>query len=282
MAKKIDTAMNVLGTAAAVTSFLNLGKPSNGGGRLSKFYASLKHHPVARTNRFEVSFGLPNILGPYRHSESHALLQLRCDNASVPGVSITTADVQRYGFGLMEKVPTGATMSDFTCSFIGDDEGLIYKLFYRWMTGIVKWDGKPSFNEKMSYNKLRPYEHEYKDNYSTTIDINTYNEAEDKLTCYRLYEAFPISIGEIQYNWGDNDNLVRIPVNFAYSYFKVQQIDETTAFGMGAKNDLGMLGSLIKAGTAIQTFAAMRKPQSVGDMINVVNNAKIVVSGLNL
>jgi len=282
VAKKLDTAMNVLGAAAAVTSFLNLNNRSPANSKLTRFYASLKKHPIARTNRFEVLIGLPEILSPYRGSETANLLQLRCETANVPGVTITTADIQRYGFGMIEKVPTGATMADFTCSFIGDDEGEIYKLFYRWMNGIVKWDGKPSFNAPTSYNNLRPYEHEYKSKYASTISILTYNENEDKLIAYELYEAFPTSIGEVSYNWGDNDNLVRIPINFSYSYFKVQNIDSSVSFKPGVSNDLGLLGTLIKAGTAIQTIGALKKPQNIGDIINVVNNAKIVVGGLNL
>lgn len=281
MAKKLDTAMNVLGAAAAVTSFLNLNSKQPGNSKLTKFYASLRKHPIARTNRFDVLFTMPEILTGYSSSESATLLQLRCETANVPGVTITTTDVQRYGYGMMEKVPTGATMADFTCSFVGDDEGLIYKLFYRWMNGIVKWDGKPSHNSPMSYNGLRPYEHEYKSKYSATIQLLTYNEAEDQLISYSLYEAFPTSIGEIQYNWGDNDNLARIPINFAYSYFKVDKIDEDVIFKPGVSNDLGLLGTLIKTGTAIQTLAALKKPRSVGDAINVVNNAKIIIGGLN-
>ena len=280
MAKKIDNAMNVLGTVAAVSSFLNLGKKTPGNSKLTNFYASLKKHSIARTNRFEVLVSLPTMLAPYNNSETHRLLQLRCDSASVPGVSLTTEDVKRYGYGLTEKIPTGAQMGDFACSFVGDAEGLVYKLFYRWTNGIVKWDEKPNAAGKISYNKLRPYEFEYKENYASTIQILTYDENEDKLLSYTLYDAFPIGIGEIQYNWGDNDNLVRIPVNFAYSYFKVDTIDEDIVFKAGAANELGLIGTLVKVGTAVQTLASLRKPTSVADALNVANNAKLVIGNL--
>ena len=115
MAKRIDTAMNALGTAAAITSFLNLNVGSSGNSKLSNFYASLRKNSIVRSNRFEVLIGIPTMLAPYNNSESHRLLQLRCDSATLPGVTLTTADVQRYGYGLVEKVPTGAQMGDFTC-----------------------------------------------------------------------------------------------------------------------------------------------------------------------
>lgn len=285
MANKIDTAMNVLGTAALGKSLLDVlgtgSKKTPGRSKLSKFYASLKKHNIAKTNRFDVEFAIPPILGPsFNSSETQQLLQLRCEAANVPGVTVTTADVQRYGYGLHEKIPTGATMSDFTCSFIGDSEGLIYKFFYLWTTGIVKWDEKPNAGAKPSYNQLRPYEHEYKQRYATRIQLYTYNESDDNLIGYQLHDAFPVSIGEIQYNWGDTDNLVRIPINFAYSYFTVDKIESSIAsFKPRALNSLGMFESIVKAGTAVQTIAALKKPQSIGDMINVVNNAKNVISG---
>lgn len=282
MAKKIDNAMNVLGTVAAVSSFLNLNSKTPGNSKLTNFYASLKKHSMARTNRFEVLMSLPKILASYNNSESHRLLQLRCDTASVPGVTLTTEDVRRYGYGLSEKIPTGAQVGDFSCSFIGDAEGLVYKLFYRWMNGIVKWDEKPNASGKISYNKLRPYEFEYKENYASIIQLLTYDENEDKLLSYTLYDAFPVAIGEIQYNWGDNDNLVRIPVNFAYSYFKVDNIDEDIVFKPGAANELGLIGTLVKVGTAVQTLASLRKPRSVADALNVANNAKLVIGNLKL
>ncbi len=282
MAKRLDTALSVLGTAAAVTSFLNLNTTSPGNSKISKFYASLKKNGIVRANRFDVLFTPPTILRSYSGSSAAELLQLRCDTASVPGVSLTTADVQRYGYGLSEKIPTGAQMGDFACSFIADDEGVIYKFFYRWMNGIVKWDDKPNSRGLTSYNNLRPYEFEYKSKYASTIQILTYDEAENKLISYTLYEAFPIGIGEVQHNWGDTDSLVRLPVNFAYSYFKVDKIDDEVAFKPGSANSLGLLGTLIKVGTAVQTLASLRRPQNVGDAINVVNNAKIVLGNLNL
>lgn len=286
MAKLINTAANVLGAAAAGASFLNsLNSPSPSNSKLTKFYASLRKQGIAKTNRFDVMFGIPSMLTSlYESGKTKEMLQLRCDSATVPGVTVATADVRRYGFGLSEKIPTGAAMSDFTCSFIADDEGLIYKFFYRWMTGIVKWDQKPSNGSAKGYNALLPYEFEYRKDYVVDLNIITYNENEDRLIGYVLYDAFPVSIGEIQYNWSDTDNLVRIPINFSYSYFKVDNIDGDVLFTANNVNPnaLGIFGTLAKAGSAIQVLRSLKKPQSIGDVINVVNNAKTVVAGYGI
>ncbi len=280
MAKKLDTAMNVLGTAAAGLSFLNLNAQINSGNsKLSKFYSSFKKDGIAKTNRFETRITMPKILNGVNNSDLQTMLTLRCEAVNIPGVTITTADIQRYGYGLSEKVPSNVTMGDLTCSFIGDAEGAIYKLFYRWLNGIIKWDEYPNLSGKSSYNNLRPYEHEYKNEYQGLINILTYSENDDKLISYDFFDVFPIGIGEIQYNWGSNDELVRIPIQLAYSYFKVANIDSNPSFAPGSTNNLGTFGQLLKAGTALQTIASLKKPQSIGDIINVVNNAKIIAGG---
>jgi hypothetical protein len=280
VAKNFDTAMNALGTAAAVSSFLNLGKKSTFDNKVGQFYANLNKYSIAKTNRFEVRFGMPPMLRGYVASTDAQLLTLRCESAIAPGVTINTSDVQRYGYGLAEKVPTGASYGGFSCSFIGDSQGLIYKLFYRWMTGIVKFDEKPNASGKMSYNSLEPYTFAYKQDYAADINLLTYSENNDELISYDIFEAFPVSLGDISYNWGENDNLVRIPVQFAFSHAKVHNLNEKANFAEGSKNSLGLLGSLIKTGTAIQTIAAMRRPQSINDAINVVNNAKVVIGAM--
>lgn len=281
MARKFDTAMNVLGTAAAVGSFIGLlNKKSNFDNKIGEFYSNLGKKGYTKTNRFEVRFNLPPILQGTSYSETTKLLNLRCESASVPGVGLSTTDIMRHGYGVSEKVVNGAQFGGFNCSFIGDQTGDIYKFFYSWMNGIVRWNDKPSSLTTDAFGAY-PYEHAYKSEYAANINLLTYNESSDQLLSFDIFEAFPTAIGDIQYNWGDTDNLVRIPVQFAYTYFKIHNIDSKINLSEGKANNLGLIGSLIKAGTAIQTFAALKKPQSVGDVINVVNNAKTVIGGLN-
>lgn len=281
MAGKYDTAMNVLGTAAAVGSFIGLSnKKANFDNKIGEFYSNLGKKGYSKTNRFEVRFNLPPILQRFTvFSETTKLLNLRCENANVPGISLNTSEVMRHGYGMTERVVHGAQFGGFNCSFIGDQAGDIYKFFYSWTNSIVKWNEKPSSLAENSFGAY-PFEHSYKSEYAADINLLTYNENSDQLMSFDIFEAFPVGIGDIQYNWGDTDNLVRIPVQFAYTYFKIHDIDSKVNFTQGKTNNLGLIGTLVKAGTAIQTFAALKKPQSVGDVINVVNNAKTVIGNL--
>jgi len=208
-------------------------------------------------------------------------LNLRCESASVPGINLNTSDAMRHGYGLTEKIVNGASYGGFNCSFIGDQQGDIYKFFYIWMNSVLRFNEKTSAIKTNDVDAL-PFEHSYKNEYTAPINLITYNENSDTLRTFDIFEAFPVAIGDVQYNWGDTDNLVRIPVQFAYSYFNVNNIKDSIKLKEGTKNTLGLFGKLIKIGTAIQVLGAIKKPQSIGDVINVVNNAKTVLTGFNL
>jgi len=286
MATKINTAMSVLGTVAAGASFLGLGtsKPTFDN-KIGEFYSNFGKKGYTKTNRFEVIFNIPPIIIPlkssYNLTDTPKLLNLRCESASVPGINLNTSDAMRHGYGLTEKIVNGASYGGFNCSFIGDQQGDIYKFFYIWMNSVLRFNEKTSAIKTNDVDAL-PFEHSYKNEYTAPINLITYNENSDTLRTFDIFEAFPVAIGDVQYNWGDTDNLVRIPVQFAYSYFNVNNIKDSIKLKEGTKNTLGLFGKLIKIGTAIQVLGAIKKPQSIGDVINVVNNAKTVLTGFNL
>lgn len=284
MANKINTAMNVLGTVAAGASFLGLGtSKSTFDNKIGEFHSNLGKKGYTKTNRFEVRFNMPPILQQYyTSSDVPKLLTLRCESASIPGVSLSTVDVQRHGYGMSEKVPTGSQFGGFSCSFIGDQESMIYRCFYNWMRGVMNWTDPTSSKKVSDFSGALPYEHNYKKEYVADINMLTYNENSDELTGIDLFDAYPIAIGDIQYNWGDTDNLVRIPIQFAYRNFKLHELNQKFNLSKGSPNSLGIFGTLVKAGTVLQVLGAIKKPQSIGDVINVVNNAKTVLTGFNL
>lgn len=278
--------MNVLGTVAAGASFLGLGtSKSTFDNKIGEFYSNFRKEGYTKTNRFEVLFNIPYILVPvktqYNFSETPKLLSLRCESASVPGINLNTSDAMRHGYGLTEKIVHGAQYGNFNCSFIGDQAGDIYKFFYVWMNSIANFNAKTSKDTPNQFKAL-PFEYSYKNEYAASINLITYSENSDILRTFDIFEAFPTAIGDIQYNWGDTDNLVRIPIQFAYTYFSVKNITDQIKLGGGVGNGLGLFGTLIKAGTAAQVLGSIKKPQSIGDIINVVNNAKTVLTGFNL
>lgn len=227
---------------------------------------------LQRSNHFYVTIPNPKILsgdiGPI-------LLPFLTESANLPGVSLATSEIRRYGTGPTEKKPYAPIFTDMQMSFYGDGSGTVHKFFYKWMTGMIKFDN--GINGKAGYNGLKPYEVEYKTDYAVDIIITTIDEKERKIMEYKLYEAYPIAIGDIGMSWSETDGFQKIPVTFTFNRWKRTDIslDIDEEF-----SGLSNIQKILKVGTAIQTLASLRKPGNVADIINVVNNSKTVLGGI--
>lgn len=227
---------------------------------------------MQRSNHFYVTIPNPRILtgdiGPI-------LLPFLTDTINLPGVSLATTDVRRYGVGPIERKPYAPIFTDTQMSFYGDGSGTVHKFFYKWLNGIVKFDN--GVHGKPGYNGLRPFEVEYKKDYAVDIILTTVDEKERKLMEFKLYDAYPIALGDINMSWADTDGYIKIPVTFTFNRWKRTDIsldiDEEFA-------GLSTIQKILKAGSAIQTLASLKKPGNVADIINVVNNSKIAVGGV--
>ena len=60
---------------------------------------------------------------------------------------------------------------------------------------------------------------EYKDTYSSTIEIKVYtDEGEDSISNQiQLTEAYPSQISMTDLSWGEVNNLIRVNVNFTFT-----------------------------------------------------------------
>lgn len=273
------TFANALGIAAAAKSFL---QPSttrtDNTNKMSQFIATMRSSSVARTNLFEIVFTAPRILAT---NPTKSILSLYACDGNLPGVFLQTFDVKRYGTGPNEKLPYSTEFNDITFSFIGDGQGDIYKFFYNWIQGIVSSDVHMTNTNASSVNQMGPYEVNFKEDYRTTINIITYDENRKVILNYQLMEAYPIWLGDSPLSWGDTDNLQKFPITFTFMQAKLENVDDQKRnLGANGPRPLSPFEKLYKIGTIGQTIYSMRKPNSIGDVINVVSNAKIVLKGL--
>jgi len=212
--------------------------------------------------------------------DSTRTLAFLSESANLPGVSLATSDIRRYGLGPIERKPYAPIFVDTTMTFLVDSSGIVQRFFYRWMNGIVKFDSMP-WGPPTSYqysNVIDPFEVNYKEQYKTDILVTTVNETGSEILNIRFFEAYPIFMGDVNLSWNDTDSISRLPITFTYFNWKIE--DRIPLTQIPLKNATSALQSIIRAGTAIQTIASLRRPTGVADAINVVNNAKIALSSL--
>lgn len=211
-------------------------------------------------------------------SNNARTLSFLCESANLPGVSLATSEIRRYGYGPVERKPYAPIFVDTTMTFLADASGVVQKFFYKWMNGIVKFDEMPYGPVgQAGFNTIAPFEVNYKEQYARDILITTVDESNNDIVNVRLRDAYPIFMGDINLGWGDTDSISRLPITFTYFNWKIEKININQ---LQNTKDPGIVQKLLKVGTAIQTLATIRKPNSVADVINVVNNAKIAIGGL--
>lgn len=228
---------------------------------------------VQKPNHFYVTIPNPPMMmgeiGPI-------ILPFLTESASIPGVSLATSEIRRHGYGVSEKKPYAPIFVDQQMTFLGDASGVVHKFFYQWMNGIVKFDGH--VNGLRGFSSLSSFEVEYKKQYAVDITITAIDEVDRKIMEVKLFEAFPIAMGDIALNWSDTDSYVRLPITFTYKNWKRTDINLNIDEILG--EDMSPVQRILKAGQAIQTLAKIKKPSNISDINNVVNGSKTAIGSL--
>lgn len=265
-----DSVQTLFGTSRGL-------KPSQNRRDLNNFLATAsKLNGFTRPSYFYIEIAPPPMLR--NESDNARTLAFLSESANLPGVALATTEVRRYGYGPLERKPYAPIFVDTNISFFVDGTGMVQKFFYKWMNGIVKFDERIAGQATQIGNYvLQPFEVNYKDQYATDIMITTVDEANNDIISVRLTKAFPIFMGDISLGWGDSDSIARLPITFTYYNWKIENINLVQ---LQENRRPGLVQSLLKAGTALQTLATLRKPRNVSDIVNVVNNSKIAIGGL--
>ena len=255
------------------------GGKSTGISNLQDVKSTIGKYGVMRSCRGGIAFVPPQSIA-WRSPPPQDIgnvIQTYCETFNVPSYGVATTEVRRYGSGPAVKYPVTPQQSDVTTSFIVDGAGVVAKFYNAWMNSIMINDHRLFTNRSD-----RPFDVAYKKFgsqqwYTTDVMLTVFDDSNTKSMSVVLYDAFPISIGEMQFNHGASNDLARMSVTFSYSYFSIidKDMSGVVAATQSLPND-GIIGTAIKIGSAVQTLSTLKKPRSIGDVLNVTNNASIV------
>lgn len=211
-------------------------------GNINDFKSSFTKD-VARTNKFDVDVTIPLVMIPYVSSARS--LKYRCENAQLPGRTLATTEQKTYG--PIEKYPYLNTYNDIDLTFIVDDDMQQKILFDAWLSYI-----NPSYSNNMRY----------KSDYATILKINQYDVTGDLSYSVNLYDAFPISMNQMDLDWS-GDGYHKLNVTFAYTRWENNSLQalgmQLVDFGINQVADmvsginLGSIGQSSYVGPSIGT-----------------------------
>jgi hypothetical protein len=163
---------------------------------------------LAREAFFDVNITFPEFLGG---SASSRLMTFLCVASNLPARQASISMVRTGGMGLTRSFVTGMQYSALDLTFYCDVNSNALKLFNSWLDYMLETKISGEMNLI-----------EYRDNYTTKIVLNQYTDVVDgkkkgkKTASWTFKEAFPYSVGPINFSWGSRNNLILIPAAFLY------------------------------------------------------------------
>lgn len=200
---------------------------------IQNFVSELNRSGTLQTNKFEVFFTSPLIMQNVNidgnsTTDTERLLNLRAESVKVPGIGLLMSDVNRYGVGPMQKMPYNAAFTSNAITFLADRTNSIHKYFYTWMTSIFDSTGTSPDPNSTQFNVAASYKTEYKDNYTTDLHVKIYDVAGEQVQEIIMYRAFPEALNDLNLNWNDNNNLMKVTVSFSFRDWAMLNLKNTT------------------------------------------------------
>lgn len=156
----------------------------------------------ARPNRYRVEFATPQGLA----SDSGIIEQVNfgCRDIQFPGKSFSTYD-SRNGAGPVKKMPYDQIYTPVTATFYNDVNHTERRFFEDWYTLI---------------NDSNSNRYEYQEKYISTISIYQMDTEDKDTYAVELFEAYPMTIGEVALGFDQNDAIEVFTVTFTYTSWK--------------------------------------------------------------
>ena len=250
---------------------------------ITEFNGTIAKYGVARDNLFMVNITPPDL--GIENGMPMQDLSFFCNSVALPGINLQTAEMNRQGYGVTERRPTGMSLDNLNTTFMVDSTFRVKEFFHRWIQGIVNFDNSRGYNYE--HRGMLPYETAYHERYVGTITVYVYSFNQKDITyAYRFGNAYPISTGDVTTAWSNNDSLMSLPVSFAYDTYQVQgfgdsvkgsRVNSSRGFGGG-----GVDGFITRLGNFGQALDALGAKTPIQDIVNQYSSvASSINSGLN-
>jgi hypothetical protein len=183
---------------------------------------------------------------------------LMCEAVQMPDRTINTNPYRHYG--PTYNVPSIAQYADVTMTFIGDKFLRLRQFFESWQNLII---------DNVTNNSG------YYDDYTAPIDIfqlgqfDTLNDRDSVTYGIRMFEAYPTSIGTVDYSYGANNEYVKINVTFTYRYWLNFNLDIDSTGKVG-----GLSSGEVKPGSSGFPFFDKLPPELKRTGRNAFNTLK--------
>lgn len=176
---------------------------------------------IAQTSIYHVKFGVPTAVSSFVSASGRGVLsgnipniELLCSEASLPGTSLATHDVNNDYHGVSEKMAYRRLYDDsLDLTFYVDRNYNVIEFFDGWVDYISGLGSTFNRNEYKS-----PYVHyrmNYPNKYKSDVYLVKYEKDTGNVLNYNFVGAFPSSIISIPVSYEQSD-LLKCTISFSY------------------------------------------------------------------
>ena len=175
---------------------------------LNNFIAAIKTEGLAKTNRYVAQIGIPGTLNGRFQTNTLRKLELYCEAAALPGMSISTQ--QSRIFGEFREMPYERLFENVSLTFLIDNTFDTKAFFDSWINSIQD----PATRTFRFYNE-----------YISDVDIVVLDLNDEPKYVITLYECYPKSISAIQLDYNSKD-IMKFQVSLNYRFWKSSLVDD--------------------------------------------------------
>jgi hypothetical protein len=197
---------------------------------INSFRSEIQQNGYLKYHDYNLIITAPNILtsktifstsGSSSTSNMQALMSMRINEARSPLITLVSADVNRYSIGPTQKQPHNAQFSDMFISLYCDRNGTIWNFWHTWLNTIFNFS--PPYNTAGGTinNGFASYTTEYKDNYSTNMQLNIYDQVAQTILSFVFEKAFPIQMRDVALNWAHTQDIVQLNIDITYKDYAI-------------------------------------------------------------
>ena len=178
---------------------------------ITKFRGGALNNSGARANLIDVQLdSFPSTIGLTGTEFTFA-----CKGSAIPAMTVGVVEVPY--FGRVVKVPGNKTFDNWSTTIINDEGFEVRNAMEKWMVLMGGHESNIS-----SFGAAAAGGGNAALYGSALVRQYSKSDATTALQTYKFINIFPVSVGEITLEWGDNDSIEEFAVEFAYDYWTSQ------------------------------------------------------------
>lgn len=200
--------------------------------RANKFLVQVSKMPDAMVMKGSNTANTPISSVSLSKSWSDALkgFDMYAEIVDLPGVSLSTLPVRRWGYGPVELKPYEPRYEGCRIVLRGDQKGAVFDFMRTWQSVAVNYQMGPTDVVSMptgsdiretASKQMYPYEVGYKSDYAAQVEIIVFADNGDVAQRILLNDAYPVEVGVIPLTWSESKSYAQLPVMLAYSRYSV-------------------------------------------------------------